>query len=101
MTTPDQASEATEARPGITRIIVEGYKSLRSRHDIAIRPLTVLAGVNSSGKSSAMQPLLLLKQTLEIPWTGAGSRVRVVLAAGAGSLLLVAAGLVVYRRRRS
>jgi hypothetical protein len=30
-----------------------------------LRPLTVLAGANSSGKSSAMQPLLLLKQTLE------------------------------------
>ena len=50
---------------GISRIIVEGYKSLRTRHEIAIRPLTVLAGVNSAGKSSAMQPLLLLKQTLE------------------------------------
>jgi hypothetical protein len=50
---------------GISRIIVEGYKSLRARHEIAIRPLTVLAGVNSAGKSSAMQPLLLLKQTLE------------------------------------
>jgi hypothetical protein len=30
-----------------------------------IRPLTILAGANSSGKSSFMQPLLLLKQTLE------------------------------------
>src|ERR1019366_5928412 len=28
-------------------------------------PLTVLAGANSSGKSSIIQPLLLLKQTLE------------------------------------
>jgi hypothetical protein len=44
---------------------VEGFKSLRTRHEIPIRPLTVLAGVNSSGKSSAMQPLLLLKQTLD------------------------------------
>ena len=30
-----------------------------------MRPLTILAGANSSGKSSIMQPLLLLKQTLE------------------------------------
>src|SRR5262249_9797636 len=30
-----------------------------------IRPLTLLAGANSSGKSSLLQPLLLLKQTLE------------------------------------
>ncbi|MCU0497865.1 MAG: AAA family ATPase, partial [Anaerolineae bacterium] len=32
---------------------------------IAIRPLTILAGANSSGKSSIMQPLLLMKQTQE------------------------------------
>src|SRR5262249_40982672 len=31
-------------------------------------PLTLLAGVNSSGKSSMLQPLLLLKQTLEAPF---------------------------------
>ena len=31
-------------------------------------PLTVLAGPNSSGKSSLMQPLLLLKQTIEAPY---------------------------------
>jgi hypothetical protein len=30
--------------------------------------LTILAGANSSGKSSIMQPLLLLKQTLEAPY---------------------------------
>jgi hypothetical protein len=54
--------------PGIDRVTIEGYKSLRTRQEIEIRPLTVLAGVNSSGKSSAMQPLLLLKQTLETPY---------------------------------
>jgi hypothetical protein len=32
---------------------------------IEIRPLTILAGANSSGKSSIVQPILLLKQTLE------------------------------------
>lgn len=53
---------------GITQLTVEGYKSLRTRHEIEIRPLTILAGVNSSGKSSALQPLLLLKQTLDIPY---------------------------------
>jgi len=52
-------------RQGISRLIVEGYKSLRARHTVDIRPLTILAGVNSSGKSSVMQPLLLLKQTIE------------------------------------
>src|ERR1700680_276025 len=49
---------------GITRIAVEGFKSIAKRQEIEIAPLTILAGANSSGKSSIMQPLLLLKQTL-------------------------------------
>jgi hypothetical protein len=52
-------------RDGITRIAVEGFKSIAKRQEIEIAPLTILAGANSSGKSSIMQPLLLLKQTLE------------------------------------
>ncbi len=63
------ACRSKDARAsGITRIAIEGYKSLRGSLEIAIAPLTVLAGVNSSGKSSAIQPLLLLKQTLEAPY---------------------------------
>jgi len=58
-------TDRTPSSQGITGISVEGYKCLHERLDLDIRPLTVLAGVNSSGKSSAMQPLLLLKQTLE------------------------------------
>jgi predicted ATPase len=50
---------------GITAIEVEGYKSLYDRSKVEIRSLTLLAGANSSGKSSIIQPLLLLKQTLE------------------------------------
>jgi hypothetical protein len=50
---------------GITRIAVEGFKSISKRQSIEIAPLTILAGANSSGKSSIMQPLLMLKQTLE------------------------------------
>jgi hypothetical protein len=52
---------------GITRITVQGFKSLYDETSIEIRPLTILAGANSSGKSSIMQPLLLMKQTLEAP----------------------------------
>src|ERR1700730_9080354 len=55
-------------REGITRITVGGFKSINQKRDIEIRPLTILAGANSSGKSSMMQPLLLLKQTLEAPY---------------------------------
>jgi hypothetical protein len=47
---------------------VSGYKSIRNSQHIDIRPLTIIAGLNSSGKSSIVQPLLLLKQTLESPY---------------------------------
>lgn len=50
---------------GITNISITGYKSLESECNLEVRPLTILAGANSSGKSSVIQPLLLLKQTLE------------------------------------
>ena len=53
---------------GITKIVVKGFKSIAEECEIDIRPLTILAGANSSGKSSIMQPLLLLKQTLEAPY---------------------------------
>jgi len=50
---------------GITAISVRGYKSICDECNLEIRPLTILAGANSSGKPSVMQPLLLFKQTLE------------------------------------
>ncbi len=49
----------------LAEIQVEGFKSLRDRVSVALGPLTILAGANSSGKSSLMQPLLLLKQTYD------------------------------------
>jgi predicted ATPase len=51
----------------IKTIAVQGFKSIIDRQEIEVRPLTLLAGANSSGKSSIMQPLLLLKQTMEAP----------------------------------
>ncbi len=56
---------AVKNSEGITRLTVGGFKSIYPEQSIEIRPLTILAGANSSGKSSIMQPLLLLKQTLE------------------------------------
>ena len=53
---------------GITKIAVKGFKSIAEECAIDIHPLTILAGANSSGKSSIMQPLLMLKQTLEAPY---------------------------------
>jgi len=57
--------KSASAEKGITKITVAGYKSISREQSIEIKPLTILAGANSSGKSSMMQPLLLLKQTLE------------------------------------
>ena len=53
---------------GITRITVKGFKSIADECSLEIRPLTILAGANSSGKSSIMQPILMMKQTLEAPY---------------------------------
>jgi len=57
---------------GITSISVAGYKSIIQPQSIEIRPLTILAGANSSGKSSIIQPILLLKQTLDASFDPAG-----------------------------
>jgi len=60
-----ESAAGAETAKGITAITVAGFKSIRDEQTIEIRPLTILAGANSSGKSSIMQPLLLMKQTLE------------------------------------
>jgi hypothetical protein len=52
----------------ITRLWVQGWKSLSELTNLELRGLTVLAGANSSGKSSFFQPTLMLKQTLEAPY---------------------------------
>ena len=65
-TAPKKKSD--QAAQGITRVTVCGFKSISREQTIEIRPLTILAGANSSGKSSIMQPVLLLKQTLEAPY---------------------------------
>lgn len=47
------------------KISIENFKSIKKLHNFEIKPFTVLSGVNSAGKSSFVQLLLLLKQTLE------------------------------------
>ena len=44
---------------------VRGFKSIRSLDNFELRDVNILAGTNSSGKSSLTQALLLLKQTIE------------------------------------
>jgi predicted ATPase len=52
----------------LTEIGVGGFKSFTNLTKIKLGSLSILAGANSSGKSSIMQPLLLMKQTLEAPY---------------------------------
>ncbi len=49
----------------LTEIGASGFKSFVNLTKIRLGSLSILAGTNSSGKSSIMQPLLLLKQTIE------------------------------------
>lgn len=46
-------------------LTVSGFKAIGSKTELRVAPLTVISGANSSGKSSFMQPFLLMKQTLE------------------------------------
>jgi predicted ATPase len=46
---------------------LERFKSYRDATTIEFAPLTVILGRNNSGKSSIIQALLLLKQTLSLP----------------------------------
>lgn len=62
------SSDADQNQKGVTQITVGGFKSIASSQSLEIRPLTILAGANSSGKTSFLQPLLLLKQTLDAPY---------------------------------
>ena len=43
------------------------FKSYEAETEIPLAPLTVVLGRNNSGKSSIIQALLLLKQTLALP----------------------------------
>ncbi len=54
----------------LTRLRLENFKSWKDTRDIALKPITGFFGTNSSGKSSLIQALLLLKQTAESPDRG-------------------------------
>lgn len=51
----------------LTAVTVERFKSFSAATRIEFPPLTVILGRNNSGKSSLIQSLLLLKQTLADP----------------------------------
>jgi hypothetical protein len=68
--TPQKTPPQSEVQSplGFTEIGVSGFRSFAEETRIQLGSLTILAGANSSGKSSIMQPLLLMKQTLEAPY---------------------------------
>ncbi len=49
----------------INTLSLKNFKAFKHLPDLKIKPLTILAGTNSSGKSSILQSILLLKQTFE------------------------------------
>lgn len=49
----------------LTRLRLKNFKSWTDTGDVALRPITGFFGTNSSGKSSLLQALLLLKQTVD------------------------------------
>jgi predicted ATPase len=49
----------------LTRLRIKNFKSLADTGDMDIRPLTFLVGPNSAGKSSLLQVLLMLRQTVD------------------------------------
>lgn len=49
----------------LTRLRLENFKAWADTGDIVLKPITGFFGTNSSGKSSLIQALLLLKQTAE------------------------------------
>jgi predicted ATPase len=62
---PKPAKTSVLPAGSLSEISIEGFKSIRAERKLALSALNIVAGANSSGKSSFMQPLLLLKQTLE------------------------------------
>ncbi len=50
-----------------SRLKLTNFKPWQDTGDLALKPVTMLLGTNSSGKSSLIQSLLLLKQTVQSP----------------------------------
>ncbi len=49
----------------IERLDIENMKSFHGRHEIDLSPITLVFGPNSSGKSTLLHSLAMLKQTLD------------------------------------
>lgn len=49
----------------ITNLTVENFKAFGDRNEVPMAPITLIYGPNSGGKSSLIQALMLLKQSVE------------------------------------
>jgi predicted ATPase len=49
----------------LDNITLENFKGFKKLDNLKIKPITILCGTNSCGKTSILQSILLLKQTLE------------------------------------
>lgn len=49
----------------LKEIVSQNYKCFRGQTKVELAPLTILCGTNSSGKSSILKNVLLIKQTVE------------------------------------
>ena len=57
----------------LEKIGLKNVRSFKTLKDFEFKPITVLCGTNSSGKSSILKTLLLWKQSLEnLSWTRPG-----------------------------
>lgn len=59
--------DGTVSNARLLSLTIERFKSYRDATTIDLAPLTVILGRNNSGKSTIIQALLLLKQTLALP----------------------------------
>lgn len=65
----------------LTAICIERFKSFKGETRIDLAPLTVIVGRNNSGKSTLIQSILLLKQTLADPRSDVALRLEGVVEA--------------------
>jgi predicted ATPase len=62
---PRKRAIEDDSRAHLSAFVVNNYKAFSKSTLIEFGDLTIFTGANSSGKSSVMEPLLLLKQTLD------------------------------------
>ena len=49
----------------ITKITLENFKGISERTEVELKPITILFGANSAGKSTLLQAMLYLREVLE------------------------------------